>query len=122
MAPLCICNCGQPVKPAKPCQAVGQRGPRMVDGQRWRWFASRACSGRVTGRLSQPHAMQAAAEAWREKTRQRRAQRLVEACRPFIGPDGKIRPVDMAKTLARLERTAYARGLDAGTKRWQRTA
>ena len=46
--PPCI-QCGKPVEPSKPYGAP-KRGWRIIDGVKWRWFCSRACSGIESGK------------------------------------------------------------------------
>jgi hypothetical protein len=119
--PLCICGCGQPVKRVPKGVPLWLKGSRLVDGVRWRWYASRACSGRMHGKAHQRSMVEALRESQR-LARERRVTRLVAACKGAMGYDGRVDPRDMAKVLGRLERAAYARGWDAATKRQIRGA
>ncbi len=42
-APSCL-RCDRPVSRMRGYAMYGTRGPRVVDGARWRWFCSRACA------------------------------------------------------------------------------
>lgn len=113
--PKCVGCTRKPVKRARASEQLTQRGPRIVDGVRYRWFCSRTCGGADTC-LAQMASPQFLAGRARHNATQRQARitRIVAICRAQMTADGFVPVKEAAKALAALERRAYARGLDRG--------
>lgn len=110
-APLCDWCLERPVKPCRKAARPYLRGPRIINGVRYRWYCSSVCAGSATGRsnLRRP-TVQAAIAQWRANSRRYRATRIIQDLAPFVHGDEVRMPIkELAKVVGRYESNAYAR-------------
>jgi hypothetical protein len=117
--PGCI-RCARPVKRAKPNEHP-QCGDRIVDGVKWRWHCSRACTGKVFGPQVKGHPRtRASVVKQRASWFRRRLQGYIAQCEGVVTADGLVPIKAMVKVMAEIERKSYARGWTAAML-YQRT-
>jgi len=114
---LCGCGCGRAVRRAGP---GGRTRPRIVDGVRWKWYASRACAGRVHGKQNHPFTA-SAAEKWRQRQWATRTERLRQACAALVDARGRVAVSDLLALFTAECRRDYSRGFSAGRSSARRT-
>lgn len=115
--PLCV-GCGVVPVQRKMGRKEPKRGPRVIDGVRWRWFCSRVCASRQMGQDNCRTQVFRMAEAKHRQQRERVVLgRLVKAVKPFVDDSGRVPASALVKAAMMELRIAYHRGYCAGVLR-----
>lgn len=111
--PLCIHCHLKPVGRLYGVAVPGKRGLRLIDGARWKWFCSTACS--AIDRVSRMPAADMLAVSQRRTARleQRIADRLRAACTPVLDDRGRVDPTDLVAAVMVELRRQYQRQFHA---------
>lgn len=98
--PLCVWCEAQPVNRTYGAEPPSARGVRMVNGKRWRWCCSPACSAqdRMANGAGYANALKAGTVSTR-KARERVLRRLIEACKPHLDERGRVDPKHLVKAV-----------------------
>ena len=111
--PLCVfCN----AKPVRKSNHQGQRGWRVVDGKKWRWYCSRACAWREIGSRSWSKAVRAN----HEKAEKRALGKLVALCKDVMDEEQRVPVKALARAWMLEQRRIYAHAYGIGVSRERR--
>ncbi len=117
--PICL-KCSTPVKRMGGLGPYGTKGPRIVDGLRWRWYCCKSCA--ASDRTPSRDTMLKVARARVQAGQRRIMARLVAACKDHMDAQGKVDPRDFVKVMMRELQMQYQRQYQRGRFRDRKAA